>query len=152
MRIENHLSRRPFLFDVEKEVNKLLSFIPPEHLMGLERIVLLDEIWANKGHRLAGTYKMKQGLQGPAIEISINSTFRGMPHIFFCLPFVARFTLADILYHEIGHHYHSAHTHGVNKKRKEQFAEDYGKIMLRRAVFFWTFFLRPLSPVLRYLA
>jgi hypothetical protein len=71
-----------------------------------------------------------------------------MPSIFFHLPFLAKFILAGVLYHEIGHHYHLRLTHGVTKNQREDFADEYRKKMLRRTFYWWLLLLRPLRPLI----
>lgn len=152
LKIENRFHKRIHCFNVEKNIKKLLQIVPAEHLIGLERIIIVDEIQVTKKRRFAGSYREKQRHEPSTIELSVNSIYRGMPKIFFYLPFISRFTLADILYHEIGHHYHHKFKHGVNKKTKENFADNYSKEMLNKAFWFWKLIFLPITPLVRYLS
>ena len=152
IKIDNQLQNKIFWFNIEKNIRKLLGVIPKEHLIGLERITIVDEIKDRKAKRLAGVYEKKNGVRSATIELSVKSIYKGMPKIFFFLPFVAKFTLADVLFHEIGHHYHHNYKHGIGKARKEKFAENYRKEMLKKAFWLWVLIFRPISPLVRYLA
>ena len=152
LKIENYYQKNFFLFNVESKIRELLDFIPNEHLVGLEKILVVDEIRNNKAKNAAGIYNQKHGSEPATIEISVDSVYRKMPKLFFFLPFIAKFLLADVLYHEIGHHYHHNYKHGVKKNRREIFAENYRKEMMKKAFRWWIFFLRPISPLIRYLA
>jgi hypothetical protein len=152
VRIENHSQKKIFLFNLEKKINRLIDIIPKDHIIGLEKIVIVDEIKNKKVRNAAGIYKKKHGLEPAYIEISVEAVYKKMPKILFYLPFIAKFTLADVLYHEIGHHYHYKYKHGVNKRRKESFAENYRKDMLKKAFWIWLIFLKPISPLIRYLS
>ena len=152
VRIENHCQKKIFLFNIEKKVRKLIDVIPKDHIIGLEKIIIVDEIKNNRVKNSAGIYNKKHELKSASIEISAEAVYRKMPKILFYLPFIAKFTLADILYHEIGHHYHYMYKHGINKNRKESFAENYRKEMLRKAFRVWLIFFRPISPLIKYLS
>lgn len=152
VKIENHCQKKIFMFDVEKKISQLIGVIPKDHIIGLEKIIIVDEIKNKKAKDAAGIYKKKHGMESASIEISVEAVYRKMPKILFYLPFIAKFTLADVLYHEIGHHYHYKYKHGVNKNRKESFAENYRKEMLKKAFRMWLIFLRPISPLIKYLS
>ncbi len=152
LKIENRLQKNILGFNIERNARKLIDVIPKQDLIGLERIIIVEEIKGKRKSKYAGVYKQRQGYQPSTIELSKNAIFKGMPKIFFLLPFIAKFTLAGVLYHEIGHHYHHKYKHGVAKQKEEAFAEGYNKKMLKKAFWGWRFFLRPLAPFARYLA
>jgi hypothetical protein len=152
IKIDNQLQRKIFWFDLEKNIRKLLGVIPKEHLIGLKRITIVDNIKDRKLNRLAGVYTPQTKSHPAAIELSVESIYKGMPKIFFLLPFVAKFSLADALFHEIGHHYHHNYKHKIDKANKEKFAESYRAEMLKKAFWLWALILRPISPLIRYLA
>ena len=136
--------------DAENVIRTLISKIPPEHLIGLGTIMVLDEV-THKGNRQSGgVYWEKDGDQPSRIEIGLNSIYAGMPRIVFFCPFVAKFMLANVLYHEIGHHY-QRFTHGITKNKQEQFAEKYKRQMLKKAFLWWSLFFAPLSPLIHWL-
>lgn len=152
IKIENYVTKRIFWFNIDKTISNLLDIIPNEHLIGLEKIIVVDEIKYKKKKNAAGSYSAKNGWDSAIIELSIKSIYKGMPRILFLLPFVAKFSLANVLFHEIGHHYHHKFKHRICKGKKEAFAEDYRKSMLKRAFWGWKIILRPISPLIRWLA
>jgi len=149
---DSNTKKRIFWFNFDKMILKLLDIVPKEHLIGIEKIVIVDEIKLKKGRKAAGAYKRKNGRDSAMVELSVKSIYKGMPRILFLLPFVAKFSLADVLFHEIGHHYHHKFKHGIGNSRAEKFAEDYRRSMLKKAFWGWAIILRPISPVIKYLA
>ena len=137
-------------FDVEASVRKLLHKIPNEHLLGLAAIILVDQVTHKRNKKSGGLYLQKKGQDPAKIEIAIDSIYKGVPKFIFFLPFIVKFMLANVLFHEIGHHY-MHHTHGVTKREEENFAEKYRKQMLKRTFFWWRLLLLPLSPLIRWL-
>jgi hypothetical protein len=153
IKIENRWKKRVIFFNVDNKIRQILSVVPKEHLIGIEKIIVVDEIKTKKGKtEAAATYNRKDGRELASIEISIDAVYHGMPKTFFMLPFIAKFSLASALYHEIGHHYHYSYKHGINKQNKEAFAEKYSSEMLKKAFWGWLIILRPFSPIIRYLS
>ena len=137
---------------IQRKINKLLRIIPQEHMVGLEKIILVDEITDKREADIGGIYTKNNINHLGIIKLSMNVIFKGMPKILFFFPFIPDFSLADVLYHEIGHHYQKSLTHGIKKKSQEPFAEKYKKDMLKKSFWGWRFFLKPLAPFVRYLA
>lgn len=140
-------------FNIEKLIKRLLGYIPPEHLIGLNKIVILDDVThgpLNKKGAM-GIYRHKEVQQPATIEIAVSVIYRGMPRVLFYMPFVAKFMLANTLYHEIGHHYQQF-THGVKKQAWEDFADNYRKEMIRKAFKGWLFLFKPFTPLIRLLS
>lgn len=149
--VEDRLENSLVGFITARRVKKLLRVVPREHLIGLEKIVILNEIRDKKKRRVGGIYREKSNEQPCSIELAIDRIYHGMPRILFFLPFAANFSLADVLYHEIGHHYHKIFTHGVKQHKQEHFAENYSKEMVKRRFKWWSFVFMPLAPFIRYL-
>lgn len=149
IRIENHCETR-LPFDVDATIHKLITVVPREHLVGLDIIILVDQVTHKRGKNAAGIYQQKHGHEPATIQIGLKTIYRGLPRIFPFLPFVNKFLLARTLYHEIGHHYQRL-VHGVKKKDAEQFAENYSLQMQRKAFYWWRVFLYPLAPIIRWL-
>jgi hypothetical protein len=147
--IESHLKSRFLGFLLARRVRKLIRIVPQEHLIGLDRIVLVDAISWRKGKEMGGIYRPKQDRELCSIELSIDSIHRGMPKVLHVVPFAASFVLASALYHEIGHHYQTRFTHGVGKQEREKFAERYSKDMMKRRFMWWLLFLSPLSSLIK---
>lgn len=148
LKIDNQLQSGIHGFNIEKIVAKLLRVVPKEDLVGLERIVIVDQITKEE---TLGIYKYKHNFKPTSIEISFKSIYKGMPKFLFFLPFIPKFLLADVLYHEIGHHYERNFFHGIGKKEREKFADNYGKKMSKKAFWGWLILLYPLSPLIKYL-
>ncbi len=145
IRIEKQYQAR-IPFDVERSIRKLLKNVPSEHLIGLGSIFLVDQLSHKPSHKSAGLYWHKKGHESAKIEIAISTIYKGMPRPIFYFPFIAKFMLASVLFHEVGHHYQQ-YVHSVTKKTEEAFAEKYRKQMLKRAFSSWRLFLLPLSPL-----
>lgn len=60
-------------------------------------------------------------------------------------------TLADGLYHEIGHHYHKDFTSGIGRNEEECFGENYSNKMMKKSFGRCLAFLSQLSPLIKYL-
>ena len=150
-RIENRLEHKILLFDIEKQIGKLLKVIPKEHLLGLDCIVIVDEIRGKFGKRPAGTYRRKQGREPAYIEISARHTFGDLPKVLFMIPLIPKLLLAGTLFHEIGHHYQYTFKSRIGKKGWEPFAEKYRKQMFPKLFPVWLFFLRPFNPLIQFM-
>ncbi len=135
---------------IEKLVKTLLSKVPNEHLIGLGAIIIVDQVTFKKHRRSEALYWPKDGKELARIEIGIETIFAGMPRVFFFLPFVVKFMLANALYHEIGHHYLSF-THGTLKIKGEDFADNYRKRMIRQVFWGWRLFLLPFRSLINLL-
>ena len=136
--------------DVEALVRKLLHKIPSDHLLGLGSIILVDQVTHKRDQKSGGLYWQRKGNELAKIEIGIATIYKGMPRFIFFLPFITKFMLANVLYHEIGHHSQYL-THGITKKEGENFAEKFKKEMLKKTFFLWRLFLLPISPLVHWL-
>jgi hypothetical protein len=139
---------------LEKHLRVLLNHVPPDHLIGLERITVVDRM--NRRTRDArGYYQRAYDNHGALIVLSV-SMFDGMPGLLRFLPVAVQFHLAMTLYHEIGHHHATRHSHGVSKTEQEDAAERYKDKMMVWAFRRWrplvSFFAPILRPTLRWLA
>jgi len=152
VKIENRLSKKVPLFNIERRIKDLIKFVPQGHLIGLRKIIIVDTLLDKQAKNATAIYRKKNNNDLASIEISFDSLFKGMPKVLFWVPFVAKFTLAAVLYHEIGHHYHYSFKHGINKKKKENFADNYKKEILKKAFWWWRVFLLPIAPIVKYLS
>lgn len=138
-------------FNIEKMVNALLKSVPPEDLVGLQEILLVDEITTDSPGRKEGIYKMRVRHDPARIELAVKTIYRGVPRLVFFLPFVPKFLFAMVLYHEIGHHYQQYFTHRIKKKASENFAEKYSNRMLIKRFCGWLRFFYVLRHPIRWL-
>jgi hypothetical protein len=137
-------------FDVERRVRRLLKSVPADHLIGLDEITIVDRVTHAKDKESGGLYWQRQGREPARIEIGISAVYRGVPRVVLYLPPVVDFILANVLYHEIGHH-HQQSVHGIGKKAAEAFADKYRKERIGKAFFWWLIILAPFSPLIHWL-
>jgi hypothetical protein len=149
LRIESQY-KRAIPLNIEKLAKNLLEKVPPEHLIGLDVISFVDTIPHKKNKLAGGLYWQKVGRDPALIEIGIEEIYRGMPRLCFFLPFIPKFMLANVLFHEIGHHFQRL-AHGVSKREREAFADRYAKQMLKKVFRKWLFFLLPFAPLIHWL-
>ncbi len=132
--------------NIEKMIKKLLCSVPEENLIGLHSIVIVNKS-AQKSHKdAAGLYIPKYKEELPRIEIAVANTFLGLKRRYFFFPFIPKFILARVLYHEIGHHYQFTHV-----RMKKEYYEDYAKKfcakMLKKELFWWMLIFRPIVEI-----
>ena len=96
IRIENHCASR-VPFDIERLIGRLLKRVPPEHLVGLSAIVLVDRATDARHPKAAGLYSPQSGQRPAAIELALTAIYGNVPRVFLLLPFVPRFMLAGAL-------------------------------------------------------
>lgn len=145
--IDNRTNRRPCGFDVDKMILKELNHCDPEHLVGLDKIIILNSFSGNKSDCRA-YYSPRYGQSKPSIFLSFSDIFWGNKKWPFCFRFVVRYKLAGTLYHEIGHHYHYTLKHGVKKSKAEDFADQYRLKMMRKTAPKWTRILYPIHLII----
>lgn len=146
MKIKNFCEKH-FPINLEKRINKLINYVPQKYLIGLDSIVIIDKIVRKKD--TAGLYIPKNKNELPRIEIAIDTIFNKVPTILLYLPFYSNFMIANVLYHEIGHHYQFQYKSGIKKKEQEYYADKFCKKMLTRAFWWWSFVFFPLIPLIK---
>ncbi len=136
---------------IERLIQELLRKVPQEHLAGLETIVLVDQVTHKRSRRqgVRGLYWPASQKRPATIELAPSLIYHGMPKFLLHMPFFAKFALANILYHEIGHHYHHRFAHGVTEEKSQSFADNYQHQMLKKAFFWWLLIVLPLWRVVR---
>jgi hypothetical protein len=147
VKIDNRTNRRPCGFDVDKMIRKLLRHCEPEHLVGLDKIIILDSFSGNEKN-YNGYYYRKHGQRKPTIYLCFNNIFWGKTTLTYCFRFIVRFNLARTLYHEIGHHVHYTLKHGVRKENAEDFANRYQRKMWNQAAPKWRYILYPIHLII----
>ena len=152
LNIESRLENKITGHITKKRIKKLISIIPKEHLIGLEKIIIVNHITDKKKREVGGIYKQKYNGHSCSIQLGIESIYKGMPNVLFFFPFIATPLLADVLYHEIGHHYHVSFGHGIKNKKQEKLVEDYSKKMMNKKFRWWLKLFSPLSPIIKYLS
>ena len=146
--IDKTTKRRPL--KMSAMIRSLLKMVPSEHMIGLESIVIVDQILDKRKDSL-GQYRKGMESNSSEIWLSLELIFEGMPRMVLSMPFVPKFMLANVLYHEIGHHYRYK-THGISNASSEDFAEQYKKKLIIKAFKPWLIVLLPFRPLVKYLA
>jgi hypothetical protein len=128
-------------------VEEMVAFVPEEQLAGLDCIVLTSHGSLNRAHRrgktwsrkrqirltdAAGTYHQKHGGQPAFVRIYVDSVLssEAPSRVPFFRKFQSKFKLAEVLYHEIGHHIHK--TTRPEFREREDVADDWSKKLYRR--------------------
>lgn len=109
-------------FDVTPIVQRMLDSVPRKYLMGLEEVVLTNAIGLPKKLRATVLKSRRRrvrldktaGLYHPAfkgkpawIELFVDNALRGWEHSWWLrIPLLREGKIADVLFHEIGHHIH----------------------------------------------
>ena len=129
--IENNIDKK-IRFNFKKNIDNLIQFLPKEHLYGINKIIVTNEVHEKHMKNAAGFYYGYQNSKQINIVLGISGMFPKMPTIIFTfLPIVPKFLLARTLYHEIGHHYQKM-SHGYKKIMWEKTAEEYSKEMTKK--------------------
>ena len=138
----------------EERIARLLRYLPREHLRGIDRIRLVDEIADPRLRRLPGVYHPRQGAQPAWLEISVGALLprqqrfwqRLLPRLAF------KNNLAAVIFSLVGQHYYLTLRHSVRRTQIEAAVRRYAEERLRamheqehklRARLF-----RPLQPTL----
>ena len=130
-----------------KRLRELLLHVPPEHLVGLGRISVVDR-FSERGHADAlGIYRRAFQRDRAVIELSAPNIFKDTPRLITLFPAWVRFNLAMVLYHEIGHHYEARLMHGVSKRDRENVADRYRAKMLAKSLLHWRWLVRIIYPI-----
>jgi hypothetical protein len=143
-------------------VDNLLSYVPPKYLVGLKKIVLTNrsalprdkrrqKVWGRgRKYRLAeslGSYSRAWKSSPATVWLYMDNIVSADPAWVLRTPLLRYTRLADVLYHEIGHHIHAVHR--PVHDGKENVAEDWSRKLsgrfLRRHYWFLMPILFPLS-------
>lgn len=131
----------PLPKDTDAHIEKVLDFIPTEHLRGLEKIRLVDFINDPRLKNLdvpvkgdiPGLYHPRQGNQAPWLEMSMGALLQ--PTETFFKKWMAKSSfkgnLAGLLFSLVGQHYHLTLRHSVKKQSLEPQIRQYAEKNLR---------------------
>lgn len=150
--------------DAETNIERILDFLPTEHIRGLEKIRLVDFIndprlknldVPMKGD-LPGLYHPKQGNQSAWLEMSMGALLQ--PTEAFAKRWMAKTSfksnLAGLLFSLVGQHYYLTLRHSVKKQGLEPQIRQYAEKNLRawsetqNANSFRAKLFKPLRPVI----
>ncbi len=97
--------------DYRATVERLLRFVPPEYLEGLDRVCLKDtaafkDIWPaiSRGTEPRGLYWRAWKGRKAYIELNLDAITATIPGFLQKLPLFRELVIVNILYHEVGHH------------------------------------------------
>lgn len=105
--------------DLEKVIRALLQVVPADLLVGLAEITLTNSSSPARSHRrrrvwtqrrkssvsrTRGLYHARSREGEARIEIFVDKVFKGFPRAVLLLGLIRSLLLADVLYHELGHH------------------------------------------------
>ncbi len=119
-------------FNYEYLIGNILKIVPGDHFVGLSKIVIGSSPVGRKATKEAwGTYHGKrEGAKVPFVNVYAKSIYEFHPKWFMILcPFVYTMYLAEVVYHEVGHHYQRVGK-GYKKEEWGNHAERYSKYML----------------------
>ena len=115
--------------DLETMIRKALHYVPSLDRIGISHISVTSEPEDYKEHLkgAVGSYSRK-AKNRPAFIALYTKNFsllrRNRERLSQMIP-ILEFELADTLFHEFGHHIQHTRSHGIKKKRGEQYAESY---------------------------
>ena len=137
------------LINLPPLLEKLLSYLPEEHLEGLESIVLVDRLLGTKHKDDAYLYR-KQSKSPPAnIELSLNGIYKNFPKAISFIPLLRKAFPTLGLYQAVGEHY--MHLKGnVHKNERQAFIKEYPKPYIRRALPYNVKILKFIRPAFRW--
>ena len=145
---------------VKPTVERLLSSLAPEHLAGLQSVVLTNastvkgktgRVGRRKYNRneCGGFYHRASRNDQAWIEVLVDNAIERMPRFLLRLQFFRDAAVARTLYHEIGHHLDA--TLGAAARSGEVAAEDWRKRLSKMHGRKRYAYLRPLKAPLRLL-
>jgi len=140
VKIENQVSF-PLPKGAIEHINKVLDYLPTEHIRGLDRIKLVDYIndprlknldVPLKGD-LPGLYHPRQGNQAPWLEMSMGALLQ--PTQGFAKKWMAKTSfkgnVAGLIFSLVGQHYYLTLRHSVKKQSLEPQIRQYAEKNLR---------------------
>lgn len=149
--------------DVYRSVRVLLKYVPAEHMARLRLIVLTNS--EEVGRRIQGKIFSDKDRVRPAdcsglysngrVLLLVDRILAQYPEAFFLIPPFKTFVIAEVLYHEIGHHIHRLQQPGY-RTDKETIAEEWKEKLLQRFLIqrYWYLakVMQPLRPVINPIA
>lgn len=146
--------------DFRGSVERLLEYVPPEYLVGLESVVLKDRTapakvrWDRRNAsdaEMAACYLRATKGRDAVIEMYVDVIMTGAPRWLMTLAWFRELMLSKTFFHEIGHHVHRAI---APDSREPEAAANYwrdklGRDLMRRRFWFLVPLRRPLRWYLR---
>lgn len=133
IKIENRSSRPLLPTHTEETIDKIIKVLPREHILGIDRVRLVDTIQdprlnstQNNLSPLPGLYHPRQGSQLAWIEISLDVLLpMGSLRKRFIPKLTFKANMATVLYSLVGQHHFLTLRHSVKKGRLEASVREY---------------------------
>lgn len=129
---------------LEKNTQKIIKCVPDKYLRGINSIILVNQIVYKNGKSVGGIYIPPTKNEPAHIKIAIDVIYKGVPKFVFYLPFIKKFLLAGVLFHEIGHHNQLSNAN-LKKKDWEKHAEKFANKMLKKVFWPWLVLFIPFN-------
>jgi len=159
IKIEN-LSKTKLPKNTEPKLERILESLPKEHLIGLDRLRIVDQISDPRllrvpsAAQLPGLYHPRQGTQKAWLEISAGALLPAQKNFFKrLLPRLSfKANLAAVVFSLVGQHYHLTFKHSLKKGQLEPAVRAYTEKQIKqwneREHQFRAKLFKPLQPTL----
>lgn len=124
--------------DIESVITGILEYVPKADIVGLDHVLVSDlpGKWKKYRAEAMGAYFEKKADAPAHVELYLKVMFSHIQraeslHQMLPIQFVG---IAQTLYHEIGHHVERTRTHGIDRSKREKYAESYSKRLLDRYI------------------
>mgnify|MGYP003394897307 CR=1 FL=1 len=154
--LENYKDNPPPI-DFKKVIQILFNYIPVEYQAGLGFVILEDgtgmsrqqrhEVTLSRGKKYLvsecqGVYRHMDNNKPASIVMYVNNILTRMPLWAWKMPFFRDITIADVFYHEFGHHIHKVHS--PEYKHREDVADRWSRRLRNRFVYHHYWYLLPI--------
>jgi hypothetical protein len=124
--------------EVHRSIQLLLRHVPEEYLKGLHKIILTNSASLRSAYR--GKFWAEKRRIRPAdcqglyreghILLVVDQILREYPEVILLVPPIKTFAIAEVLYHEVGHHIHRNEQPGY-RDNKEVVADEWKEKLLQ---------------------
>ena len=125
-----------FDFDIQQSLKNILEYLPKIDLIGLDHIYITDkpEQWKKHLSNAGGAYFEEKNNTPAYIEIYLSEMFSHIKSTesFMLMKPIQNIGLAQTVFHEVGHHIEKTRSHGINKNKREKYAEKYANNLLSK--------------------
>jgi len=142
--------------EVNRSVRLLLKYVPSEHLVGLQKIVLTNS--EEVGEQIRGKIQSAKTRIRPAdcaglyskgrVLLLMDRILEQYPEAFLLVPAFKTYVIGEILYHEIGHHIHRIEEPGY-RTDKEAVADQWKEKLLQEFLLQRYWYLAKLIHIFR---
>jgi hypothetical protein len=147
-------------------VEELLAFLPRNYLVGLKTVLLTNSVamprdqrrqkvfQRGKSHKMIearGAYYRATRSRQAYVALFVDNIFKNVPPSLLRLTPFRHSTIAEILFHEVGHHIHTAHkpVYDVRENVAEAWERKFRRAYLRKRFWYIVPTARPVKLLLR---